>query len=154
VPSCAACAHVAKRAKLKLFKAPARLRESNSRSHGFGILGLVLCQLENMSYQLVYNPKFMLCDAMCAIANWHFFKLVVMLSSTNCKFRMTRSISIKFSSLVKIQLLPIKQTLFSIEKKLINVEFSTEMNSPISKNLQTKVPPMDSLFIEIQIWQS
>ena len=91
--------------------------------------------------------------AMWIVSNWHKFFFVV-LQCTNCKFRTTRSWSMNCSSLVKIQLLPIKSILFSIEKWIINVEFLADNYSSTWKYLRTKIPPMDSVFTEIQIWQS
>ena len=78
----------------------------------------------------------------------------VVLQCTNCKFRTTRSRSMNCSSLVKIQLLLIKPTLFSIEKWIINVVFSAEYYSSTWRDLQAKIPAIDTVFIEIQIWQS
>ena len=43
--------------------------------------------------------------------------------------------------------------LFSIQKWIINVEFSTENYSPTSRNLRINIPLTDPVLIQIQIWQ-
>jgi hypothetical protein len=107
---------------------------------------------ESNHHQFTHNP----CapDGMpCEPLRIDIIVLFVAKSCTRCKSRTTRvsrSISIHFSLLVRIQLLVYK---LSSKKWIINLEFATENNSSTWRKLWMKIPPMDSDFIQIQIWQ-
>ena len=112
---------------------------------------------EHNNHQSTHNPcesPGMPCESFRIGINLKFVKLQCTICCTTCKCRTTRSRSMNCSSLVQIQLLPIKPILFSMEKWIINVEFSAEHYSSACKDLRTKIPPMESVFTEIQIWQS